>query len=66
MNSKKAKKLRKDIYGDMSLKENRTYYQSDNGGKRVGGLRGDYRKEKHNILLTNRSKSYTKPLRKNQ
>ena len=46
MNEKKAKYFRKQLYGDMSLKEPRKYYRGDNGGIMCDGIRGRYQRLK--------------------
>lgn len=45
MNLKQAKLLRKKVYGDMSLKVERSY-DTVNGGKINTGIRLDYQLEK--------------------
>jgi len=46
MNGRKAKALRKQIYGDNSFKQERTYVIA--GGSRINsGLRGKYQLAKH-------------------
>jgi hypothetical protein len=46
MNEKKAKALRKKIYGDQSLKERRKYRQEVDGNLTVLGLRKEYQEAK--------------------
>lgn len=47
MNEKKAKALRKKVYGDMSLKGDRDYYlDPDKNSIVVTGLRKEYQKAK--------------------
>lgn len=50
MNGKKAKFLRKKIYGDMSLKVERKYFLDNNCVIRNIGLRSEYQKAKKKIL----------------
>jgi hypothetical protein len=46
MNSKKAKYLRKKIYGDFSQREERKYIRTQSGSIRTTGRRAQYQKAK--------------------